>query len=379
MHQRARRSRPIGFLAGAVLAVAAMTGSPVGFAEAAPDPIAVAQSLVEHYVLPRHHALAAATAELEATAQAFCKSPDEAKLKRLVSAFHASVDAWLGVEPLQFGPIALLMRGPRMYFWPDPTGRTARDVAEFVAAGVAADLEGARFQAAPVSLQGLPAAENLLFGETSRSHLLANDEEGQFRCVLLKGIARNVHEIAVGLVSDWESGETPFTRAVAAPGPDNPYFASQEEVTVAFLKAVNQALRLALDTRLKPVLGADIGVARPDRAEARRSGRSLRNIVAGLEAARAIYLGAGGKGLDHLAAASEKDKEIAPLLGEAFGITIDTANGIGKPLTEAVADPDTRPELEKLAIQIQALRQLVGTRLAAALNLSIGFNALDGD
>ena len=373
------RIPPIGFLAPFAVAVIAGSGAPAWSDDASADPAAVANALVEHYVLPGHRALAEATAAFETAAADFCRSPGESGLAATQSAFHAAADAWLAVEPLHFGPMELLMRSPRMYFWPDPTGRVAQDVAEFVAEGDATVLAENRFQAAPVSLQGLPAAEVLMFDEASRASLLAGDEAGEIRCALLQAIAANVRKIGAGLLADWQSGEQPFTAVIAAPGPENPYFASQEDVTVAFLKAVNHALRLALDTRLKPVLGPDMASARSERAEARRSGRSMRNIVAGIEAAQAIYLGAGGKGLDSLAAARGTDAKIAPLLRKAFSMTLETATGIDAPLPRAALDPALRPKLKELATQLQALRQLVGTRLAAALGLSVGFNALDGD
>src|SRR5690606_320342 len=145
-------------------------------------------------------------------------------------------------------------------------------------------------RAAAVSLQGLPAVEAVLYDVESRTRLVAGDAEGQRRCALLQAIAGNVRELAAGLLADWRDGDEAFLRRMNRPGPDNPYFASREEVTAAYLKSLNHALRLAGDTRLKPVLGADIGAARPDRAEAWRSGRSLRNIVLGLEAAQALYL-----------------------------------------------------------------------------------------
>lgn len=371
-----------GLLAVAALA-AALDGRTVAADETPADPAAVAAALVAHHVIPRHRALADAAAAFDAAAGAFCEKPGAETLAGAEAAFNDIADAWMGVQHIEFGPIELLMRSPRLYFWPDPTGRAAQDVKEFIAAGDAAKLDPEHFAAAPVSLQGLPAAEAVLFDAESRDHLLADDDEGRLRCALLAAIAGNVDELARGLLADWRDSDRPFAEAIAAPGPDNPYFASQEEVTTAFLKSLNQGLRLALDTRLKPALGADIGAARPDRAEAWRSGRSLRNIVIGLEAAQALYLGEGpgdgGGGLDALAAPSQSDPKIAPLLRKAFGITIDTAKGIRKPLAEAVVDPGARPEVEKLATQIQALRQLVGTRLAAALNLSVGFNALDGD
>jgi predicted lipoprotein len=350
-------------------------------ADAAPDPAAVSAALLADHVIPRYQALADATGTLDTAAAAFCAAPDAARLGAVETAYNDAADAWMGVQHIQFGPIELLMRSPRLYFWPDPTGRAARDVTEFAAMGDPAELAPDKFRAVTVSLQGLPAAEALLYDADSRTRLLAGDAEGQRRCALLRAIAGNVRELTAGLLADWRDGDDLFLQQMRRPGPDNPYFASQDEVTAAYLKSLNHALRLAGDTRLKPVLGADIGAARPDRAEAWRSGRSLRNIIVGLEAAQALYLGEGssGIGLERLAAASQTDAKIGPLLTKAFAMTLETAHGIGKPLPEAVVDPATRPRVEKLATQIQALRQLVGTRLATALNLSVGFNALDGD
>ena len=45
----------------------------------------------------------------------------------------------------------------------------------------------------------------------------------------------------------------------------------------------------------------------------------------------------------------------------------------------ATTDPALRPQVEKLAIQVQALKQIVRNRLAPALDLAVGFNSLDGD
>lgn len=379
-----REMRTMFFVGLALAAGAAFPRAGVA-ADAAADPAAVSAALLADHVIPRYQALADAAGTLDTTAAAFCTAPDAARLGAVETAYNGAADAWMGVQHIQFGPIELLMRSPRLYFWPDPTGRAAQDVAAFAATGDLAELAQERFRAVTVSLQGLPAAEVVLYDAESRTRLLAGDAEGRRRCALLQAIAGNLRELTAGLLADWQDGDDPFVAQMSRPGPGNAQFASQDEVTAAFLKSLNHALRLAGDTRLKPVLGADIGAARPDRAESWRSGRSLRNIVIGLEAAQALYLGdggngsTGGMGLERLATASRTDAKIGPLLTKAFAVTLDTARGIGKPLPEAVVDPATRPQAEKLATQIQALRQLIGTRLAAALNLSVGFNALDGD
>ena len=64
---------------------------------------------------------------------------------------------------------------------------------------------------------------------------------------------------------------------------------------------------------------------------------------------------------------------------KAFRMTSESADAIAMPLPQAVRDAATREKVEKLHTQITALRQIVGRRLARALDLQIGFNALDGD
>ena len=52
---------------------------------------------------------------------------------------------------------------------------------------------------------------------------------------------------------------------------------------------------------------------------------------------------------------------------------------IGRPLHAAVEDPAERPKVEALLAETKALRLLVAQELAPALDLEVGFNALDGD
>jgi predicted lipoprotein len=44
-----------------------------------------------------------------------------------------------------------------------------------------------------------------------------------------------------------------------------------------------------------------------------------------------------------------------------------------------VIDPTARPNVEKLHLEVRALRQIIAQRLAPALGFEVGFNALDGD
>ena len=140
---------------------------------------------------------------------------------------------------------------------------------------------------------------------------------------------------------------------------------------------VEASLQLTFDVNLKPVIGESAQDVRPVLAESRLSGRSQRNIVVTLETLQALYLGEGSAGLGDLAAGA--DPKLDRLMRKAFRLTLATARSIDGSVENAAGDPALRPPVEKLATQVQALKQIVRDRLAPALGLAVGFNALDGD
>ena len=331
-------------------------------------------ALVENHVLPRYQRLVEATDLFDAAATGFCADPKTAALETVRTRYHDAMDAWMGVQHLSFGPVDLFMRGYRFYFWPQARGKIGGAVAELLAAGDAASLAPDRFARTSVAAQGLPAAEYLLYGDTAATW----DREGH-RCALLTAVSGNMRRIAAGILADWRDGDAAFERTVAAPGQDKPQFRTHQEATLAFFKDLHGGLRLVADVKLTPVVGETIDAARPRAAESRLSGRALRNIVVNLEALQALYLGDGGPGLGDLVTAHGGDAKLDPLMRKAFDLTIANARSIELALTDAIEDPAERPKAEKLKTQVVALTQIVKTRVAAALGLAVGFNALDGD
>ena len=169
----------------------------------------------------------------------------------------------------------------------------------------------------------------------------------------------------------------PFIDLLAEPGSDNLQFEDHADGTLVFFQGLHDSLQRIHDVNLKPVIGESAGHVRPELAESRPSGRSRRNIVVTLEALQALYLGEGGLGLGELAAIV--DPGLDRLMRKALRLTLKTAQSIDGPVEIAAADPALRPPVVKLATQTQALRQIVRDRLAPALGLAVGFNALDGD
>ena len=357
-------------IAAVILSVSVGAVSAWGQQEIAPaDYARVNAALAETHAVPRYEQLAAAKEAFATAARALCDGTDDASRAQARAAFHDAMDAWMGVQHLRFGPIETFNRAYRFYFWPQARAKAANAVAEFVAAGEE-DERLARIDRANVAVQGLLAAEVLLHDE----RYLGADAEG---CGLLSAVAANMRTMAAEILADWREGDAPFAGLMAAAGPDNPQFEDHAAGTLAFFQSVHDSLQLIHDIKLKPVIGESAETVRPVLAESRLSGRSQRNIVVTLEALKALYLGEGGAGLGDLTAAA--DPKLDRLMRKAFRLTLATAQSIDGPVENAAADPALRPPVEKLAKQVRALRQIVRDRLAPALGLAVGFNALDGD
>lgn len=332
-------------------------------------------SLVKTHVLPRYGRLSAATRAFATASRDFCADPDNAAARDGVRArFHEVMAAWMGVEHLRFGPIETLMRGHRFYFWPQARGKVYAAVRGVIAAGDKAAVRPSRMSQANVAVQGLLAAEVLLYGDEA---LRAGGGAGAMGCALLTATGANMQTMAAEILAEWQDGSAPFARTVSRPGPQNGYFQDHGEATRAFFQSLHDSLQLITDAKLRPVIGDSPEKVRPRLAESRLSGRSLDNIIDNLAALQALYEGRHGPGLGELAGAA--DPKLHRLLRKAFRITLGTARAIGRPVEEAAADAAQRPKARKLALQVRALGQIVREQLAPALGFPVGFNTLDGD
>lgn len=332
--------------------------------------------LLERYVLPRVDVLTRSAAALSGSVEEFCRTRNANALKDAVVRFDAAFDAWIQVRHLAFGPFEFFLRVNRFQYAPDPGHRVARDLDALLRSGDATSLEPADFRDASVTVQGFPALEILLYDPTSREALHRHGKEGDFRCGVARSIARNLREMGAGVAGEWRGGKAePFIHVMTHPRSDNPFYQTHRDVTLQFFKNLYSGLDLLADVKIAPVLGSSLSGARPALEESPASGRSLVHIVSSLESLEALYT----VGLEGLLRASGNDPDLVPLLRRAFRITIGTARGIKVPLSRAVTDPNARGQVEKLLLQIRALKQLVSRRLSAATGLVVGFNALDGD
>ena len=361
----------------AISAAALWVGSAAAEGLSEQDYAQVNAAVVAQHVLPRYEALAEAAKALGTATEAHCAQSDGDGLEELRMQYQATMDAWMGIQHLQFGPVELFQRGYRLYFWPRGQGRIAGAVDELLAARDKSRFADDPFRKGSVATQGLPAMEQLLYSE---ARVFGASGEAQWRCRLLTAISANLRDMTAEILADWQGGRVAFARSMAEPEPETGYFGSHKDGTLELFKSFYTGLQLIADARLSPVVGESIEKARPRMAETRLSERSLRNIVLSLEALQGLYLGENdGQGLGALVVQSGSDAKLDPLMRRAFEKTLETARGIAPPLAEAVTDPARRAQVETLRTQAMAMKQIVETRMATALGLGVGFNALDGD
>lgn len=327
------------------------------------------QALVEGRVIPAYAAFAEAAAALREETATACGSADPQRLARLREAYHRAADGWQRVQHFRFGPAESFLRARRISFWPDPRNRVGAQLRELLESEDAAAVTPQAFAAGSVAVQGLPALELVLFGEGG---------EGPFACRLTVAIGDNLAALAAEILAGWRDGPQAYRRAVATAGEEGSPYAEPRQATLELFKSLHLAVELVAEHKLARPLGASVREARPQLAESRTSGRSLRNMVLNLEAARDLYDGGEGWGFDDaLRAAGEA--ETAALFDRAFAQTLATARSLGTPFEAALTDPEARPVLERLATETAALQALLARRLSSALDLPLGFNALDGD
>jgi len=331
---------------------------------------ALNKAAIERHILPRYDALVTATAGLNGAAKAYCAAPVSKPIDDLQAAFGQTMDAWQDIQHVRFGPIDWFFRSQRVAFWPDPRNTIGKQMAELLSKYQSGSVDPELLAKGSVATQGLPALERLIFGDDAGK--LKSGPDAAYRCSYVEAIAINLAQMAKETRAAWKEGGDKAFAAVMQDynKPDAPYREPQE-ATLELFKALYLAVELAADHKLARPLGATLKDARPRLAESWRSERSLRNIYRNLSAAQDLYLNSFS--------AAVADKAADAAIRDSFAKSVTATNAIKLPLETAVQDAKVRPQAEVLAAELLALKKLLGDRLPPALDIPVGFNALDGD
>ena len=302
-------------------------------------------AVVRDHALPGYARLTAATAQLADAAEMSCTN------EALAPAFHTAFDAWMGVQHLHLGPVEEEGRGLAIAFWPDPKmlGLKAQRA---LLAGDPARLEPEEFAEQSVAARGLMGLERLLWP--------TEPWEGE-TCPLIRATARDLARLAREVEAGWRQGYA--DQILTAGQPDNELFLSGAEARQAIFTVIVTGLEEIRDKRIGRPLGTFDRPA-PERAEARASGRSLRNVTLELAALRQMVVAL---------------TEDAPKTVTALDAALETAEGLGDPVFAGVATPSGRLKVEILQQAVDRAREAALQELGPALGVALGFNAADGD
>jgi predicted lipoprotein len=270
---------------------------------------------------------------------------------------------------LRFGPLAAESRFERIFLWPDARGVALRQVQQLLTEDAdALSVEGLAGKSAAV--QGIPALDIALFGTSADEMAKGGDD---FRCRYAETVAGNIAKMADEALTGWQD-DTPFARSFIGPGSDGNPYRSGEEVDGEIVKALSTAIQFVRSAEILPPLAKDAAKGNGRRAPLWRSGLTFRLIAAQVDGARALLRHAGYE--DRL---PQDQSFVVSSIQFELDHTIPALNEVALPVEEAFRNQEQRGRIAFADLALHHAGELVSEQLAAALGLSMGFNALDGD
>jgi predicted lipoprotein len=329
--------------------------------------------VIDGQVVPRFKELEAATQRLASEFKGLCAKPNEGAARASVDAsLKATVRAWGALDFLRFGPMTEASRLERFYFWPDPRGFTARQLAALLARRDPALLNGRALAAQSAAVQGLSALELILYDD--KAPVAGDSEDARYHCAFAAAIADNLAAIGADLVTGWTAPQG-WRSKMLAPGSDNPFYKDASETAREVVKALLIGLQLAQDREIVPRLdAATAGPSKPLRLPFERSHLSIDYLESGLRSLHAMFDATG------LIAYAPPDKQwMKEFMTRSFDSLLAGAPGLARFDGERRADAEMLTLLRQMRFHLNGLRQVINRELAPAANLVLGFNELDGD
>lgn len=336
-----------------LIAIGIMIGSLGAQAQAQTKPEMITTA-VEENILPGFATLSDLSARLSQTAQDDC-APTSPVLR---AAYGDAFDAWVSVSHFRFGPTEVDDRAYALAFWPDSRGVTARMLNQLIADQDPIVSSAVAYSEMSIAARGFYALEFLLYDDG-----LMSAGDAAYHCKLVQTIADDIALTTLAISHEWQST---YAETMLAPTSDGRY-RNDDEVLQELFKALSTGLQFTSETRLGRPLGT-FDRPRPNRAEARRSGRSASHIILSLEALRALAT--------HL---SVRDPALSERLNDRFAHALMQLENLDDPVLATVSDPQSRLKLEIIQQSIDAIRDLVREELGPTLGVAAGFNSLDGD
>jgi len=317
-------------------------------------------TVTDELVIPAYQNLEARSMALVGATENFCSDLNAANLLVLKDAYLQSMAAWQAVQHIQFGPISYFNWNYRMQYWPDERGTSGRQLDAIIAAGDEAILSGNSFARQSVGVQGLPALERILYADSALVEFQNND----YLCLLSATIASNISEISSGVTQRWVDEYRALVQEPAADG----LYENAEDLSIDFLKALQESIAKIRDLKLAPVIGETFNASRNRAAESWRSENSLANIKNNIDSLELLFFA-------YMAAFHEED---GAAVMSVFSELKQILNDLPDSLSAALESEQQYAQLQTLYAEVDALHEALETALKNT-DLYLGFNSLDGD
>lgn len=357
---------------GSLLAVVVCFLIPAILPANAADHGRLAKTAYEKHILPGYQKLHTDADQFEAALKTFCANPDQAKYQPVRDAYKKLLLSWSSVEHLRFGPVTQNYNYERFAYWPDIKGRGLKRVRKALKENDETVLSESYLKKKSIALQGLTALEFLLYGQKHKTIFKA-DDAGKFRCAFAYNIARNLSGISKDILSGWKK-DTPYVDAFLNPEKGKTYVSAKEVTLVLFQAYVTSYAKYRSLKIMRP-----LGLPKKKRVNPRlapywRSGLTIDVLTANLLALKDMYLIGGFNEI-----VGDKD----PFLKQSMKVSINNGvqilSSINEPVAVIFADERKRSKYKFIASILSVMRSHSGTAILKATDLTIGFNAEDGD
>lgn len=314
--------------------------------------------VADKHIISGYQKLSDQTTLLKKTASDYCHA--QATLPLLQKVFSDTFTDWQTIQHIRFGPIQYLSREHRYELWPDKRGTVGKHLSRLKQN---TEVESPNFDISSksVAVQGFPALERLIFSDQPTDAT---------SCILIQAISTNLSNMTNSLTKEWTQGDLAYRSAFIAPSADNAFFESDKELAGQLLNSLHTQLEFMITQKLDRPLGSSLSNARGKRSESWRSGSAITALKANSSATKQLY---------ELAFKPKLSTHLAKKIDSAFIEAEKSLLQISTPLKQAVSDPTSRKKVLQLREHLSALKQLIGKDLATELDLSLGFNSLDGD
>lgn len=361
------RSIAVLLLVASLPASAQETSVPALRADAIPS---VLEKMVDRFIRPGYRDFRDRAGDFEDAMQMLCTTPSQEQLTAARSAFGKTVEAWSKVEIVRVGPAIEANRFERILFYPDRKSTGLKQVQAVLAKPDERATSVKTLREKSVAMQGLGAAEFVLYG--TGSELLLQEANG-FRCRYGAAIAGNLRRLGSELAAEWDE-PTGVQNAWKHPGADNPYFRDDREAVTALLGILVHGAEAVRDQRIETFYRGEDARTSPRQAIFWRSSQTFSSIRSNFEGIRALIDQSDVQEL-----LDPGSRSIVTSIDFVLKSLIRTAGTMDADVETAVTSAEERSRLDFLLLNSRDLILRLNDNLGGALGLGAGFSFSDGD